>query len=164
MNTLIKIVLSLFSALVSLSLFTMMAVFMGKQTPFVSGLLSLQTWLLIPVALIAVTGFLAYYKSLGWREGNKTIWSRTPGWLIFSIMMLNSLVVCGFIACTLVLLKTGHSPSTNELIPLLFTLFCSLAFVISYTYLKLEIPPSTYAERNSERGSIPLKWHEIWKG
>lgn len=123
----------------------------------------MQFILLLPLLLITLIAYVPYYKTLGWHCGLLEIWKRSPGWLIFSTFMINTLVICGFIACYLVHQKAGLAPSRNEIIPLLSALLNSIGFVLTYTYLIQKTLPSTYAQRNSERGTIPLEWHELWK-
>ena len=161
MNTVIKFLLSLFFCLILLSLFTMIAVFMGKETPLVLNVLWLQNKLYLPIIITILFSLRGYAKNFGWRSTLSQIWNRSPGWMVFLIVMINSLVLCGFIACYLVQQKLGLAPSNNEIIPLVSAFLSSFAFVLIFSTIKKPDLPSTYAERNRERGSIPLKWNTI---
>jgi len=77
----------------------MMMVFTGASSTEVSTILQIQKLLLIPSVIYCVLALLIYFKM---PSGLRELWKRTPGYLIFTLCIINSLTISGFLAFHLV--------------------------------------------------------------
>lgn len=161
MQTFVAALMFFFFVALSLSQVSMMTVFMGGESHDASGLLDLLNVLLIPMLLVCAYGlyiFRAQYKE-NWL---KKLWDRTPGWLVFSFILLNFMILTGFWAFQIVTERGVEDVTYRDLLPLITTIVSSLGFVIFYAYSKQK-PMASYAERNAARAGTPPEWEETWK-
>ena len=143
-----KFILFTFCCLLFLSLCSMMMVFNGASSTEVSTILQFEKILLIPSAIYCLLAILYYFKeSLGLRE----LWRRIPGYLIFTLCVINSLTISGFLAFYLVYKYLGNAPENFEITPLLVGISSSIALLLSFSFLKRNTPFSSYSQRLQAR-------------
>lgn len=161
MQTIIALILFFFAVVLGLSQVSMMAVFMGGESVDVTGLLKLQNFLLIPMLLLCGYGLFSFYRQFtsNWLA---QLWARTPGWIVFAFVMLNTMILTGFWAFQIVTSEQVESVVWSDLIPLFSSIISSSGFLIFFAFLKQKQQPS-YAERNAARAGTPPSWEETWK-
>lgn len=142
------------------SLISMMMVFNGWRSTELKNILAVQSVLLLPGLLLVSIGLFNYVYKYGVSAGLTEIWKRVPGWLIFAMAVINSLVISGLLAFKLVQGQLGLVTTHNEMVPLFSALISSFGFLIVYSLLQSG-PANTYAERNKERGHFPLNWKQL---
>lgn len=152
MQTIVALILFFFAVMLGLSQVSMMAVFMGGESLDTIGLIKLQNFLLIPMLLLCIYGLLKFYQEFG-KACLKALWQQTPAWLIFSFILLNTMILTGFWAFQIVTTQGLEEITWNKLFPLFSTLISSLGFIIFYAFLKRG-PLSSYAERNAARAKM----------
>ena len=135
-------------------------VFNGWRSPELKNILAVQSVLLVPGLIFVSVGLFTYVYTHGVSAGLSEIWKRVPGWLIFAMTVINSLVISGILAFKLVQSQLGLVPIQNEMVPLYTALISSFGFLIVYSLLQSG-PANTYAERNQERGHFPLNWKQL---
>jgi len=116
-------------------LITMMVTFISFGTPGadVQTLFAAQA-VAAPVALLIVIFDLAMYaKTVGWRNGLRTIWSAAPAWLVLALVLLNSLVLIGELSYLLLIHLTAQAVPWVSHAQLLCMLTCSAAFCALYS-------------------------------
>ncbi len=143
-----KFIFFSFCCLLFLSLCSIMMVFSGASSTEVSTILQFERILLIPSIIYCVCAGLFYLKkSLGIRE----LWHRIPGYLIFTLCLITSLTISGFLAFYLVQENLGLKAQAFELIPLWVCISSSIGLLFSFSFLKRTKPYSSYADRLKAR-------------
>ncbi len=151
MQTLHKYIFFSFSCLLFLSLCSIMMVFTGASSTEVSTILQLEKMLLLPSLVYCVSVVILYLsKPLGLR----TLWRRTPGFLIFTLCLINSLTISGFLAFYLVKTHSGLAAQPFELIPLWVGIASSIGLLLSFSFIQRNGPFSSYANRLKARQDI----------
>lgn len=161
MQTLIALILFFFAVVLGLSQISMMAVFMGGESIDSLAMLELENALIVPMLLLCGYGVFTFYRQFG-RYWFKQLWQRTPGWLVFAFVMLNTMILTGFWAFQIVTSQGVEDVVWNDVLPLISTLLSSLGFLIFFAFLEQK-PGLSYAERNAARGEKPPEWEETWK-
>ncbi len=137
-TTILDALLFLCIALAGTSLVTMMAVFTGAEHPALGPLLTAQ---LVGSALAAllVAGALAIFvAAFGLRRAPAEIWRRLPGWLLFVVVSLVSLVIAGELSYLLVHTVGQRSTTLRDHVPLLAALWGSLGYCAVYAFARLQ--------------------------
>jgi len=160
MRTLISGILFFFIVILALSQISMMAVFMGGESKDSIALLNLHNYLLIFMLVLCLFGFYQFYK-LNPSNWLRVYWQRTPGWLIFSFCLLNTMILTGFWAFQIVTSVKVESVVWNDFLPLVSTFVSSLGFIIFYVFLEQK-PQLSYAQRNAARAGKPPEWKDTW--
>ena len=125
-----------------------MMVFNGASSTEVSSILQIEKILLIPSIIYSVLALVFYIKST---NGLRELWQRTPGYMIFTLCIINSLTISGFLSFYLVQKNLGHAPEHFEIIPLLVCISSSIALLMSFSFIKRRKPFSTYQTRLQAR-------------
>ena len=126
----------------------MMMVFNGASSTEVSTILQFEKILLLPSTLYCVLAVFYYFKQ---SQGMRELWQRIPAYLIFTLCVINSLTVSGFLAFYLVQKNLGNAPEFFEIIPLLVGISSSIALLLSFSFLKRKKPFSSYTQRLQAR-------------
>lgn len=150
MQTIHKLLLFGFACLLFLGLCSMMMVFNGASSTEYSIILQLQKALLWPAILYCFFSLVAYlvvFKDKALRE----IWRRIPGYLIFTLVIVNFLSFSGFLAFYLVQKNLGYLPQTFQLTPLYILISSSFAILLSFSFLKRNAQFSSYMSRLKAR-------------
>lgn len=107
-------------------LVSIMAVFMGGgqastdlHSMFVAQIAA------IPLAIVVIATSL-----IG--SNMRTLWSTLPQWLVFIVLLLNALALCGEVALIIAARMTDHVGPWQEHVPLACTITCSIAFLLLY--------------------------------
>ena len=125
-----------------------MMVFNGASSTEVSIILQFEKILLAPTVIYCTCSILFYFtKSLGMHE----LWRRTPAYLIFILCLVNSLTISGFLAFYLVQENMGKAAEAFELIPLWVGISSSIGLLLSFSFLRLNKPYSSYQDRLKAR-------------
>jgi len=148
MQSIYKFIFFSFCCLLFLSLCSMMMVFMGASSTEVSMILQIEKFLLMPSVIYCILVIIFYIQK---RNGLDALWQRTPGYLIFTLCIINSLTVSGFLAFHLVQSNMGKAPKAFELIPLLVGISSSIALLLSFSLIKRDNAFSSYRERLQAR-------------
>jgi len=122
--------LALVSAVVLGSSFvSMMATFVGSQGADLRDLMVLQA-ILIPVALaVVVWCFSILVRHFGYRRVFSESWDRLPGWLLFSVLAANSLVLIAELSFLLIQHHTSILRPWQEHVPAAMAFSSSLALI-----------------------------------
>lgn len=127
-----------FAVLLGSSLLSMMAVFSGSSGDDLRDLLLLQA-AAIPVAIgAAFMSFALVARRLGAAGAPRGLWAELPGWLVFVILVMLSLVVVAELAFVLVGYHTGELRPWREHIPVVTAFTSALALAGCYAALRLE--------------------------
>ncbi len=148
MQNLHKIIFFSFCILLFLSLCSIMMVFNGASSTEVSTILQFEKILLMPSVIYSVLALISYIKK---PSGLHKLWGLTPGYLIFTLCIINALTISGFLAFHLVQVNLGYLPENFELIPLWVGISSSIGLLLSFSFLKRDKPFSSYATRLQAR-------------
>ncbi len=139
-TTIIDALFSLCIALAGTSLVTMMAVFMGAEHPALGPLLTAQLVGSALAALLVVGALAMFVATFGPRRAPVEIWERLPGWLLFVVVSLVSLVIAGELSYLLVHTVGRRGTTLQDHAPLLAALWGSLGYCAVYAFARLRSP------------------------
>lgn len=107
-------------------LVSIMALFMGggQASNDLHSLLMIQT-IAVPLATVVLIAVIA-------RSNLKTLWRALPQWLVFIVLLLNALALCGEIALVAATRMTERVGLWQEHVPLVCMMMCSAAFLVLY--------------------------------
>jgi len=129
----------------------MMMVFTGASSTKASNILQFEKVLLIPSVLYCLVALFVYLKQ---SKGLRELWLRIPAYLIFTLCIINSLTISGFLSFYLVQVKLGQAPEIFQLIPLFVGISSSIGLLLSFSFLKRNKPFSSYMDRLQAREEI----------
>lgn len=149
MTTLFKWLTAAFAVMLASSLVSMMAAFVGSQGEDLQDLLKLQA-VLVPVSIAVVVWCLFLLtRQFGFGNVFRTLWSVLPGWLIFAVLAVNSLVLIAELSFLLIQYHTATLRPWQEHLPAATALCSSLALATCYVCFRIA------ADGESERGRPP---------
>jgi hypothetical protein len=125
----IALSITVFAVIALSSLVSLMVIFMGggQAGPDLHGLMLMQACA-IPLALVAVGFVIALFVAAsGWMQGLSRLWAAMPQWLVFGVVLLNSLFLAGELALVIVARAMGKGLSLSEQVPLVCLLLSTLA-------------------------------------
>lgn len=126
-----------FAAVLLSSFVSMMAAFFGSEGGDLRELMVLQA-LLIPVAIAALMwSFGTMFRRYGRKEGLRKFWNSLPGWLLFAVVVANSLVLIAELSFALIEHHVGEPRPWQEHLPAATTLFSSIALAACYVSFRL---------------------------
>lgn len=126
-----------FAVLLASSLLSMMAVFSGSTGSDLRDLLNLQA-AAIPVAIVAFAWSSALVaRGHGARAAARALWEGLPGWLLFVVVVMLSLVIVAEMAFVIVGSYTGEPRPWDEHVPVASAFTSALALVTCYVALRL---------------------------
>ena len=149
MTTLFKWLTAAFAVMLASSLVSMMAAFVGSHGVDLQDLLKLQA-VLVPVSIaVVVWCFSLLVRQSGYGDAIRKFWRVLPGWLIFVVLAVNSLVLVAELSFVLIQYHTATLRPWQEHLPAATALFSSLALATCYVCFRIS------ADRESERGHPP---------
>lgn len=146
MTALFKWLTAIFAVMLASSLVSMMAAFVGSQGADFQDLLKLQA-VLVPVSIAVVLWCLALLiRQYGFGKGFRKFWSVLPGWLVFAVLAVNSLVLVAELSFILIQYHTETLRPWQEHLPAATAFSSSLALATCYVCFRIN------ADRDSEQG------------
>jgi hypothetical protein len=137
MATLFKWLTAAFAVMLVSSLVSMMAAFVGSQGADLQDLLKLQA-VLVPVSIaVVVWCFSLLTRQLGYGNVLRKFWSVLPGWLIFAVFAVNSLVLVAELSFVLIRYHTAAVRPWQEHLPAATALCSSLALATCYVCFRI---------------------------
>jgi hypothetical protein len=101
----------------------------------------------VPVSIaVVVWCFSLLIRKYGYGNAFRKFWSVLPGWLVFAVLAVNSLVMIAELSFILIQYHTASLQPWQEHLPAATTLCSSLALATCYVCYRIA------AERKSERG------------
>ena len=146
MTTLFKWLTAIFAVMLASSIVSMMAAFVGSRGADFQDLLKLQA-VLVPISIAVLAwGFALLIRQYGYRYGMRKFWSVLPGWLVFAVLAVNSLVLVAELSFVLIQYHTGALRPWQEHLPAATALSSSLAFAACYVGFRIN------SDRDSKKG------------
>lgn len=128
---------AVFAVMLASSIVSMMAAFVGSEGADFQDLLKLQV-LLVPIALVVVAWCLGrLVRQHGRRNAFRIFWNALPGWLLFSVLAANSLVIIAELSFVLIQHHAGNLRPWQEHVPPAAALCSSLAAAACYVSFHL---------------------------
>lgn len=121
-----------FAVVLASSIVSMMASFVGSEGGDLRDLLVLQL-AAIPFSVVVVlwcAGGLV--RQFGAAEAPRVFWRHLPGWLLFAVIMADSLVLIAELSFIVLQFHLGNSRSWLEHIPAATAFWSSLALAVCY--------------------------------
>lgn len=117
---------------VLICLVSLMVLFIGggQSTADLEALFAAQL-VAIPIGLVT-----AALSLVGTRLA--TLWRALPQWLVFIVLLLNALALCGEIALVVAARMTSRVGPWQEHVPLVCMIVCSVAFLLLYSRQRLD--------------------------
>lgn len=119
------------AVLIALCLVTLMHSFMGGRAdnPDIVAVNNLQVGGSLLSVLLIVAALVFFSREKGLRHGIRRIWDHTPGWLVFALLVLNSLVFIGELSYVLISDAIDPTSDRADHLSLICLLSASLAFL-----------------------------------
>lgn len=137
MTILFKWLTAGFAVTLASSLVSMMAAFVGSRGADFQDLLKLQA-VLVPVSIMVVVGcFVLLIRRYGYKGALGRFWSALPGWLIFAVLAINSLVLVAELSFILIQYHTATLRPWQEHLPAATALCSSLALATCYVCFRI---------------------------
>jgi hypothetical protein len=137
MTTVFKWLTAAFAVMLASSLVSMMAGFVGSQGADLQDLLKLQA-ALVPVSIaIVVWCFSLLARQFGYGNVLREFWRFLPGWLIFAVFAVNSLVLVAELSFFLIQYHTATVRPWQEHLPAATALCSSLALATCYVCFRI---------------------------
>ena len=137
MTTLFKWLTAAFAVMLASSLVSMMSAFVGSQGADLQDLLKLQA-VLVPVSIaVVVWCFSLLIRQFKYGNVLRKFWSVMPGWLIFAVLAVNSLVLVAELSFVLIQYHTATVRPWQEHVPAATALCSSLALATCYVCFRI---------------------------
>lgn len=137
MTTLFKWLTAIFAVMMASSIVSMMAAFVGSQGADLQDLLKLQA-VLVPVSIaVVVWCFVLLIRQYGYGNAFRKFWNVLPGWLVFAVFAVNSLVLVAELSFILIQYHTATLRPWQEHLPAATALCSSLALATCYVSFRI---------------------------
>ncbi len=133
-QSLLRVARTVFGIMIATCLVSTMVIFMGgdKGGADMRALILTQAAVGSLALVVTLFGLYFFVTANGWRQGFRSLWRAVPQWLVFAVILLNSLLGAGELSFFLISQAMEQAVSWHEHIPLICMLFCSLAFCVLY--------------------------------
>lgn len=130
-RTSVHIGLYFLAVLIMLCLVTLMHSFMGGRAdnPDIVAVNNLQIGGALMSAVLIAVSLVFFARGEGLRRGLHRIWEHTPGWLVFALLVLNSLVFIGELSYVLIADALDPTSDRTDHLSLICMALASLAFL-----------------------------------
>jgi|GEM_PF-2485049 len=136
--SLLKWLTASFAVVLVSSIVSMMATFVGSEGGDLRDLLVLQLAVL-PVSVLVIAWCVAgLVRRFGAADAARAFWRHLPGWLLFSVIMADALVLIAELSFVVLQFHTGEPRLWLEHIPAATAFWSSLALAACYVGFRLE--------------------------
>ena len=140
MHTSQKTLSAVFILAIASCLVTLMAVFLGADSPAIGITLLLQGAIFpIATAVWAIATWRGV-RRIGWSDLTLLYRRLVPGWMWFIFWSINSLAIAGEMALWIAFWASSQPPGLLQHAPLLCSISCTMALLSLYMWQRVEHP------------------------